>query len=84
MNIVISQPLVLFAGIIEAFIWTWHMIEVNKRHAFNSSLILCAHASLYLFIISGIISSANTIALILTYATGAAIGNYLRVKWISK
>ena len=84
MNILINAPLILFAGIIEAFIWTWHMIAVNKRQAFRSSVILGAHASLYLFIISGIISSANTAILILTYATGAAIGNYLRVKWINK
>ena len=84
MNIIINTPLVLFAGIIEAFIWTWHMIEVNKRHALNSSLILVVHASIYLFIISKIIESADTALLILTYATGAAIGNYLRVRWIKK
>ena len=78
-NILLNLLLVFGTGFTEAFIWTWYMIEVSRKRALKSSLILLLHASIYLFVVSRIIESADTLILILGYAIGAALGNCLRV-----
>lgn len=72
--------LIFLFGAIETFIYAWYLLEINKRKAISSSLVLFFQMFLYLIVIDRIIKSANTFYLIGVYCVGCCIGNYLKVK----
>jgi uncharacterized protein YebE (UPF0316 family) len=73
--------IIFILGLLEQLGYTIYLLSVDKRQVYISSIVLFAYFLLYLFIIAYALKDANTIALLITYALSAAIGNWIVMKW---
>ena len=81
-NPLLSKALIIFiVGLVEQFIYSWHLLLLTRKKAISSSLVLFFNIIIYLLIIANIINDINQIFwFIPIYALGCGLGNYLRIK----
>lgn len=81
-NPLIAKALIiLLVGLLEQFIYSWHLLQLTRKKAVSSSLILFLHLNIYLLLIASIINDMNKILwFVPVYALGCSIGNYIRIK----
>ena len=72
---------VFILGFLEQIGYTLYLLAVDKRQVYWSSIMMFLYFAFYLFIIAYALKDVNAIALLLTYAASAAIGNFAVMKW---
>jgi uncharacterized protein YebE (UPF0316 family) len=72
--------LVFIVGFIEQLLYTAYLLSVNKKQVKASTLLMVAYMTIYLFIITYAIKDANTIPLLVAYASACGVGNYCIMK----
>jgi uncharacterized protein YebE (UPF0316 family) len=71
--------IIFIAGVIETFLFTWWNLSANKKQIYVSSILMLTYMMMYLMILDTAFKDINSKLMIVTYAIGCAIGNYLRV-----
>jgi uncharacterized protein YebE (UPF0316 family) len=72
--------LIFIFGIIETFLFTWWNLSANKKQVYVSSILMFSYMTMYLKILDTAFKDINSTLLIVSYAVGCAIGNFIRVK----
>ena len=72
--------LIFVFGIIETFLFTWWNLSANKKQVYASSILMLVYMTMYLMILDSAFKDINSKIMILSYAIGCAIGNYIKVK----
>jgi len=75
----IKLIIVFILGIVETYLYTWYLIAVDKRQPVLSSFLMFIYMVFYLAIIAWAIKDTNTILMLLTYASAAGVGNYIKL-----
>jgi uncharacterized protein YebE (UPF0316 family) len=71
--------IILIAGIIETYCYTWYLISVENRQLYISSILNTLFMILYLGIIAWAIKDTNTWLMIIIYSIACGIGNFLKL-----
>ncbi len=75
-----NKALIIFVfGIIETFLFTWWNLSANKKQVYLSSILMSSYMIMYLMILDTAFKDVNSKIMILCYAIGCGIGNYIRV-----
>lgn len=69
----------IVVGIIETFLNTCYLISVNKRQVYLATFLEFIYCFVYLFVVSLALKNANTFILLCGYASGCALGTYIRL-----
>ena len=77
----IKVLLIFVFGTIETFLFTWWNLSANKKQVYTSSLLMLIYMTMYLIIIDTAFKDTNSKIMIVTYAIGCALGNFIRIKY---
>lgn len=72
--------LIFIFGIIETFLFTWWNLSANKKQVYVSSILMFIYMTMYLMIIDTAFKDINSKIMIICYAIGCGLGNFIRVK----
>jgi len=77
----LKVALVFIVGFIEQLLYTAYLLSVNKKQVKASSVLMFSYMVIYLFIITYAIKDANTVPLLIAYASACGSGNWVIMKW---
>lgn len=67
-------------GIVETFLFTWWNLSANKRQIYASSILMFVYMTMYLMILDTAFKDVHSKIMIIAYAIGCGIGNFIKLK----
>lgn len=72
--------LIFVVGIIETFLYTLHLVAVNRRNALMAGILMTIYIFVYLTIVAYAIKNENTLIVLLVYSCACGIGTFIGTK----
>lgn len=71
--------IIMIFGAIETFFCTWWTLSANKKQLWVSSFVMFIYMGTYLTIVDTMFKDNSSKFMILFYAVGCAIGNFIKI-----